>query len=133
MNRKQRKTAEEAAATQLEIEYLESWLGAMTAMKSASEGVGEATTALRDARAEGDPDLIARAGQARADASEGFSMSSVAATTILLGRTSWDEMRSRSAMLAQGERLHRATQILAGAAGGLVLATVGLIWATFAA
>lgn len=133
MKRKQRKSAAEARATQQEIEYLEAWHGAMTAMLSASEGVGEAVTKLRDARAGGDPVLIAREVQARADASEAFSMSSVTATTILLGRTSWEEMRSRKETLAQGERLHRVTQILAGATGALVLATGGLIWATFAA
>jgi hypothetical protein len=79
------------------------------------------------------PKQIVRAEQARADATEVFSMAHVTATMVWLERTSWEGGQAHRATLAQGERLKRATWVLAGCTGVLALATLGLIWATFVA
>jgi len=71
--------------------------------------------------------------QARADATEAFSMAQVTATTVWFERTSWEGGQAHRATFAQGERLNRATWVLAGSTGVLALATLGLIWATFTA
>ena len=112
--------------------HLEATLSGMTGLRSAAADVANAVTMLRQVRAtEEDPKQIIRAEQARADATEVFSMAHVTATTVWLERTSWEGRQAHQATLAQGERLNRATWALAGCTGVLALATLGLIWATF--
>jgi len=106
----------------------------MTGLHSAADDVAGAVTMLRQVRAtEEDPKQIVRAEQARADATEVFSMAHVTATMVWLERTSWEQGQAHRATLAQGQRLNRATWVLAVSTGVLTLATLGLIWATFTA
>jgi hypothetical protein len=60
-------------------------------------------------------------------------MAHVTATMVWLERTSWEQGQAHRATLAQGQRLNRATWVLAVSTGVLALATLGLIWATFTA
>lgn len=133
MKRNQTKSAAEVKALRDEMGHLEATRRGLTGLQGATDGIAEAVTMLRQVRATGDPGQIARAEQARADATEAFSMAQVTATTVWLERTSWEGGQAHRATLAQGERLNRATWVLAGSTGVLALATLGLIWATFTA
>ncbi len=134
MKRKQWESASQEKALQEEMGHLEATLRGMTGLRSAADDVGSAVEMLRQVRAiEEDPKEIVRAEQARADATEVFSMAHVTAKMVWMERTSWEGRQAHRATLAQGERLNRVTWVLAGATGVLVLATLGLIWATFTA
>lgn len=134
MKRKQRVSAAKEKALQVELGHLEATLMGLTGMRGAAADVAGAVEMLRQVRAtEEDPKEIVRAEQARADATEVFSMAHVTATTVWLERTSWEGKHAHRATLAQGERLNRATWVLAGSTGVLVLATLGLLWATITA
>jgi hypothetical protein len=134
MKRNQRKSAVEVKDLREQMGHLEATLGGMTGLHSAADDVAGAVTMLRQVRAtEEDPKQIVRAEQARADATEVFSMAHVTATMVWLERTSWEQGQAHRATLAQGQRLNRATWVLAVSTGVLTLATLGLIWATFTA
>ena len=102
-------------------------------LQGAAQGVADAVTMHRQVRDVGDPREIARAKQARADATVVFSMANGTSTTVWLERTSWEAGQAHQATLAHGTRLSRATWVLAGSTAVLALATLGLIWATLAA
>lgn len=132
MKRNQRKSAVEIKALREQMGHLEATLRGMSGLRSAAADVAGAVGMLRQVRAaEEDPKQIVRAEQARADATEVFSMAHVTATMVWLERTSWEGGEHHRATLAQGERMNRATWVLAGCTGVLALATLGLIWATF--
>jgi len=133
MKRKQRILAAELKALREEKGHIEATLMGLTGLKGANQGVADAVAMLKQVRSTEDPRQIARAEQARADATEAFSMANVAATTVWLERTSWEARHAHRATLAQGTRLNRATWVLAGSTGVLALATLGLMWATLAA
>lgn len=134
MKRKQLKSDAKEKALQEEMGHREVTLMGMTGLRSAAGDVANAAEMLRQVRAiEKDPKEIVRAEQARADATEAFSMAHVTATMVWMERTSWERMQAHRATLAQGELLNRATWVLAGSTGVLVLATLGLLWATLTA
>jgi hypothetical protein len=133
MKRKQRELPAQEKALQDEMGHLEVTRMGLTNIQGATKDVADAVTMLRQVRATGDPSQIARAEQARADATETYSMAHVTATTLWLERTSWEGRQAHRATLAQGERMNRVTWVLAGSTGALVLATLGLIWATITA
>ena len=132
MKRNQRKSAQaQEKALQEELGHREVTLMGMTGLRSAAADVANAIEMLRQVReTEKDPKQIVRAEQARADATEVFSMAHVTATTVWLERTSWEGRQAHRATLAQGERLKRATWVLAGCTAVLALSTLGLVWAT---
>ena len=129
MRRNKSSSAAEAALRE-KLGHLEVTRTSLTGLQGAAQGVAEAVTMLRQVRGTGDPLQIGRAEQARADATEVFSMANVVSTTVWLERTSWEAAQAHQETLAHGTRLNRATWVLAGFTAVLVLATLGLIWAT---